>query len=216
MKKSAFSILLLLAVYCSYAQVPADSLTGTYAGQYWYANPATNPWVITNDTTYVTNVDTINCKASVNGAILGMPTMYTTYYSCNSSIPSNGYTLFFYDDSLKMIYDNVPQSPPNPPISFRFYGKRISSQISGIYELVDNTQLQIYPNPCYGLLNIECKILSEETLITITDILGMEINKLKVQKEEKIQVDVSYLKKGIYFLQFKTAKATLTKKIIVN
>ena len=51
MKANLIVILFLLFnISICYAQVPVDSLTGTYVGQYWYSNPNTSPWIITTDT----------------------------------------------------------------------------------------------------------------------------------------------------------------------
>jgi len=199
---------------------PADSLPGTYAGQYWYANPATSPWVITPDTYYVqNNLDTVNCMAQVviNFGTYNW-TYYTDYYSCNSPAPSNYYMKFYSVDSLRTIADNSPQPPPNQPISMRFYGKRISNKTVGVNEVANKEEIMIYPNPVNGIITIKSKILlNEETEIKITDVLGKEIKNQKVRtKNEKAQMEISDLKTGIYILNIKNNERVITKKIIIQ
>jgi hypothetical protein len=60
--------------------------------------------------------------------------------------------------------------------------------------------LKIYPNPSSGILYIESPLpFSENSGIKITDLLGKEVvNSDKV--EQTTRVDVSQIKKGIYFL----------------
>ncbi|NVO03565.1 MAG: T9SS type A sorting domain-containing protein, partial [Bacteroidetes bacterium] len=193
----------------------ADSLPGTYAGQYWYANPATSSWVITQDTEFITNIDSTNCILYGNGPIdYSLGGYYcTNYYSCNSCT----YTLKFYNgDSIHAIYDNMPQPFPDPPISKRFYGKRISSNTVGVYDLLKEKQISIYPNPVNEIVNIDYKVYDEkETEIIIIDLMGrvLKIRKLKVENRI-ITIDVSDLKSGIYFLKIHTNKEILAKKII--
>jgi len=220
MKTNLFIIFfLLLTIYCSYAQVPADSLTGTYAGQYWYANPTTSPWVITPDTFYVQNIDSINCLVvsydpTHSGSYGG--NYYTNYFSCNGVPPSNYYMQFYNEDSLKWIDDDVPQPPPNPHVSRRFYGKRISNHTSGFSDLAYNKQMQIYPNPCSEKLTIECKMLNEEVQIIIANMLGREIKKERLQMNEKTQVNISDIKEGVYFVRIQTVTRTFNKKVIIQ
>ncbi len=213
-----FAYCLLPTAYCSAQMQPADSLMGTYAGQYWLANPATGPWVITPDTMLVTNIDSVNCLVQANLVMNNVSyggNYYTDYYSCNGAPPSNFYMKFYNGDSAKRISDNVPQPPPNPPISRRFYGKRISNQITGVNELLNSEQITIYPNPSNGTLTIENKILNEEVEIKIIDAIGKENKKFKV-KTGKTIIDTSDLKSGVYLMKIGTAKGILIKKFIIN
>jgi len=210
----------LIIAQCGFCQVPADSLSGEYVGQLFYACPPTNPWTIIQDTVYVSNIDTIYCSASYNSTSSYLHSsggiFHTTYYSCNSAIPSNYYTLFFNDDSLKMIYDDMIQPPPDPHYSFHFYGKRISNKIVSINEIINKEQILIYPNPVEGMFYIECKMLHEDVQIIITDILGKEIKNEIVQINEKGQVDVSHLKEGIYFVRIQMAAKNFNKIILIK
>ncbi len=221
MKKFFLFTFCLLPAACCFAQMqPADSLPGMYAGQFWYANPSTSPWVITPDTMLVTNIDSVNCSVQANLVIKSVSyggTYYTDYYSCNGSTPSNHYMKFYYGDSVRIISDNIPQPPPNPERSVRFYGKRISNQITGVNELLNSEQITIYPNPSNGNLIIESKILKDVVELQITDGMGREIrNEKLIFKNAKAEMNISGLQKGIYFLRITTEKGTVSKKFIIN
>ncbi len=67
--------------------------------------------------------------------------------------------------------------------------------------------LQIYPNPTNGIINI--KTQEQVKKITISDITGKVI-----LKTTKTKIDFSKQKRGIYFLQIETNEGILTEKII--
>jgi hypothetical protein len=115
---------------------------------------------------------------------------------------------FYSGDSLRTIADNSPQPPPNPSISQRFYGKRISNKIVGINEIENAEQIKVYPNPVSEKVFLEIKNKAE---ITLFDVYGREI--LKTQQKE---LNVSDLPDGIYFLQLQTSDGMLTKKVVVQ
>lgn len=211
--KQILSFLFVAISFFCFSQIPADSLPGEYVGLMYYKSPTTNPWTITQDTLYVSNVDTLNCSVTIISYISnfgGTPTLYTTYYSCNAPAPSNVYFLFYSNDSLKMIFDNMAAPPPNPMYSREFFGKRISNKTAGVNEILNSEVVKVFPNPASDVLIIESKKQMEE--ITITDLLGREVKNEKV----KSQIDISDLKEGVYFVQIKANEGTAVKKIVVR
>ena len=141
---------------------------------------------------------------------------FTNYYTCNDSTSITGYIKFYNSDSIRMIYDDLAQPPPNKPISFRFYGLRINNKIiTGINELTDNKRGSIYPNPCNRILTIEYKMINEKGQIIITDMLGSEIKNEMLQFNEKTQLDVSDLRKGSLLCEDSNNKRNFYKKIII-
>src|ERR1051325_12173514 len=164
MKKLLHILIFVFSVsICSAQMQPADSLLGTYAGQYWLANPATSPWVTMPDTLFVQNIDSINCKIDAYNSHFSVGYSsasggyYTVYFSCNDSTSPNNSIKFYSGDSIRMIYDNLPQPPPNPPYSFRFYGKRISNKTADVHEQLSNEMVKVFPNPCSNVLTIDSK-----------------------------------------------------------
>ena len=222
MRKTTIVFFLLSINELSSAQMlPADSLPGTYSGQYWYANPAASPWIKTADTLYVqNNMDSINCTYQAwcaNFSIGGSPpasTYYTDYYSCNSVAPSNYYSKFYSGDSVRVIWDNTPQPPPNPSVSTRFYGKRISNKTAGVNGVLSSEQIKVFPNPANDVLTIEFSRIINGKLL-ITDIIGKEIKCEKINSL-KARMDVSSMNERIYFLQVQCAEGVIVKKIVVQ
>jgi hypothetical protein len=208
MKTNILILLMLFICFENKSQVVPDSLKGIYIGQFWYANPNTSPWVITLDTVYVTDVDTINCNIttnSSNGYFIGMPDMYTVYNYCNTSPPVNLLTLFYNMDSLKMIYDDLPQPPPNPnSISQRFYGKRIPGTSNvGIKEESGKENIKIFPNPAKNEIELYIPEKKGFGYLTIYNINGQTVKTLEIQNLDfnmPIFINIGKLSEGLYLL----------------
>ncbi|MEO6303087.1 MAG: T9SS type A sorting domain-containing protein [Bacteroidia bacterium] len=77
--------------------------------------------------------------------------------------------------------------------------------------LVTNN-ISVFPNPATDILNLESNVeLIENSQIKIIDVLGQKV----FESQYKNKIDISELKKGIYFLQvFDKEKLILTEKII--
>jgi hypothetical protein len=83
----------------------------------------------------------------------------------------------------------------------------------GINQYADSKmQANIYPNPANDILYIE--INEEQGEIKVVDLLGNEIKSEKINKS--LQVDVSSFINGVYFIEIKTSKGFLTKKVIIT
>lgn len=213
------SFFCLFSNYC-FCQVPADSLPGTYVGQFWLANPSTSPWVITPDTLYVlSDIDTVNCELQFISNYIssqGGP-YYTDYFSCNTPNPANAYMKFYSGDSVRVIVDNYPQPYPDPAKSIRFYGKRISKNTSSSVNKTEKTiPVIVYPNPATEFLFIDSKALHENVQLEFSDLLGRTIKTEKLELNGRIRVDVSDLPKGVFFIIIKTSQGIFNKKVIIN
>ena len=81
----------------------------------------------------------------------------------------------------------------------------------GINEIGNgNLNMSIYPNPTTGILNVSCSATPKE--IFITDVIGQRVFTLPKQNERRI--DISSFPSGIYFLNVKTERGVLVRKII--
>jgi hypothetical protein len=77
-------------------------------------------------------------------------------------------------------------------------------------------ELSISPNPCNGKITI-CNILDDGlSNLNVIDISGKSIMVLKNIQTSKIDIDLSRLQNGIYFIQYSNKKNYKTYKIIVN
>jgi hypothetical protein len=85
----------------------------------------------------------------------------------------------------------------------------ISNQTVGINEAVLNSKFSIYPNPVNSQINID-SVEKIET-IEIIDLMGKT---LEIIITPNNTIDVSYLTKGVYFLQIQSDKGLVSKKFI--
>ncbi|NSW46621.1 MAG: hypothetical protein HPY79_12500, partial [Bacteroidales bacterium] len=156
MRKNLLMFIFLFSLKGFSQTPPPDSLIGTYAGQYWYANPASDPWIITNDTLYVNSIDTIYCSIyGYNNNINVYGLFQTEYYYCNHQYP-NCALKFYSGDSIRIVMDNGIGPATNWIfVSKRFYGKRISHHT---YTGVNPNNLNkciITPNPATHFLTLK-------------------------------------------------------------
>ena len=197
MRKILLAFVLLWACMLK-GQVPTDSLAGTYVGKYYYANPLTNPWTITQDTIFVSWADSTICKLLAyypsGGSYGGY--YYTNYYSCNGAPPYNYFMKFYSMDSLKWIDDSVPQPWPNQPYSQRFFGKRISGHLPLGINVYKQQEIKILPIPASDKISVIVDKLYNPHLITIQNYVGQTVIKIPFSKE----VVISDLPQGCYFL----------------
>jgi uncharacterized repeat protein (TIGR02059 family) len=79
--------------------------------------------------------------------------------------------------------------------------------------------INLYPNPNNGHFSIGFinPLQNERSEILITDLAGKQVYNGYVSKEETIkQIDLSYIKSGIYILMIIYKEILVTKKIIIN
>ncbi|MDR2009655.1 MAG: choice-of-anchor J domain-containing protein [Bacteroidales bacterium] len=75
-----------------------------------------------------------------------------------------------------------------------------------------DTNVSIYPNPGNGIFNID--IENEKATITVYNILGKEIKKLKLSSD-KGKIDLSDQNSGIYFIEIITDDIKTIKKVSI-
>src|SRR5690606_36563256 len=85
--------------------------------------------------------------------------------------------------------------------------------IAGINDVFYH-QIKIYPNPIKDLLHIDSDFRIQDSELILTSILGKKIYQAVISGQE-IEIDLSHLKAGIYFLTIQNReKQSLTTKII--
>ena len=74
----------------------------------------------------------------------------------------------------------------------------------------------IYPNPTTGLIRLNLKEINNVQAITISDVTGnvVQENKVIPFKNESIQINISSLSAGVYFIRIKTKNKTYTQKVV--
>ena len=104
--------------------------------------------------------------------------------------------------------DNVTYSDAN--WSFKDAAASYSTNCSlGIDDFDTEVSVSVYPNPATSQL----KISSTQTItaITIKDITGKDVGSPEFNNNS---IDISYLSKGLYFLQIETTGGSVVEKFV--
>lgn len=87
---------------------------------------------------------------------------------------------------------------------------------AGIEQLSNNAELTIYPNPASDQLTIELPdFLPKSSIVSIKNVIGQTLQQISISvNEKKLELDVSGLSQGIYFIQLQTKDGIVSKKFI--
>jgi len=80
---------------------------------------------------------------------------------------------------------------------------------------IKNAELRMYPNPACEVLTIEFENPTQQAEIYILDLLGNEIRREKMVNT-KLQIDLSKIETGVYFVSAKTDAGVERKRFIVQ
>jgi len=77
--------------------------------------------------------------------------------------------------------------------------------------------IEAFPNPGTGIFNIavQCSMPMEDMNLFVIDTYG-EIVYTALVREQKVQLDLSHLARGLYFIQIKNSTHSMAKKIIIH
>jgi len=76
---------------------------------------------------------------------------------------------------------------------------------------------EIYPNPATNKCTVSWEGPSnEETVISLTDMNGMQVLNKNIHGQSPVEMDVSTLTKGIYLVKIKTYTSVETKKLVIQ
>jgi PKD repeat protein len=89
---------------------------------------------------------------------------------------------------------------------------------TGIYEFTGFSGIKIYPNPSTGLINIRFSSDIDNMEVTVVNTLNCIVYGELFDEviDKMINIDLSHLAKGIYFIKLKTDNAEKTVKIILQ
>ena len=87
-------------------------------------------------------------------------------------------------------------------------------QSIGVGNILQNTGMQIYPNPFHDWLNIVPQAAASDMAITVSDITGKEIKRLPLTLSGKQTIDLGFLASGAYILTYQSNQGTNSKLII--
>lgn len=78
-------------------------------------------------------------------------------------------------------------------------------------EVVENSDICVYPNPTNGLLKIHSEIIYKKLGISVFNVTGQKI----LTVNNKTEIDIRHLTEGAYFIKIKMDGTIKTKKIII-
>jgi hypothetical protein len=81
---------------------------------------------------------------------------------------------------------------------------------TGIDESEDSS-FSIYPNPVKDVMNINCKDIKQ---VSLFNVVGQKIESYRTEGNDKVQIDLSGLPSGVYFLQAVNQGHNLTRRIV--
>ena len=85
---------------------------------------------------------------------------------------------------------------------------------TGTFRNVQNKDIQIYPNPVNGVLNV---IVQENSTIQLVDIHGKEIIiEAEAKGNEKLEIHTEHLKSGVYFLKVSNDHFVNTEPLVIQ
>jgi len=92
----------------------------------------------------------------------------------------------------------------------------VTTDLTSINEMPDNSAIKIYPNPSNGLINIDNETKSV-IFIKVYDLIGRELLYSKqLENTYNPKIDVSFLNNGMYILVIKYASHIFTKKLLIE
>ncbi|MCF8367390.1 MAG: T9SS type A sorting domain-containing protein [Bacteroidales bacterium] len=94
------------------------------------------------------------------------------------------------------------------------------TEFTDINELADKSELYVYPNPNNGLfsvkVNLETGFIGDLKIINMIGKQVFELNNYQVEQNNILELDLTYLPSGIYFLNFKGQDVNILQKIIIR
>ncbi len=99
----------------------------------------------------------------------------------------------------------------------------VLTSYSGITKIIDPFEkreytFNLYPNPSNGIINIEASKISGLLDFQIINIAGQTIysDKIYIPEQQNTELNLSWLKKGIYFLKIQNEENNSVKKLIIQ
>ena len=87
-------------------------------------------------------------------------------------------------------------------------------QVAGIGQVANSNEVNIYPNPSNGIVNIESLMINETIQITITDMMGNAVKKVAISSQQ-VTIDVSGLAEGVYNVSLASSAGVTNKRIVI-
>ncbi|MEA3479736.1 MAG: T9SS type A sorting domain-containing protein [Bacteroidota bacterium] len=141
----------------------------------------------------------------------------TSYYA---GVFSNGYMGFRLYQGLDTIYGWVKITASSGHVTVYEYAA-YQPNLAGIDQRSLLTEVKVYPNPCTDVTHLRFTFHdSRFTTIDLYSISGMKIrelvNEVKMPGAYELNIDVSQLPAGVYFIRIQAGKELVVRKLIVS
>ena len=96
---------------------------------------------------------------------------------------------------------------------------KVANTVTAIRENINQFEVKIFPNPATNIFTIECKNLEGKNLQLKMYALNGTVLKnmtLPISKKNKIEIDVSDVSKGIYFIAIESQDEIYTEPLIIQ
>ncbi len=192
-----------------------------------FVPPGKTNWVV-KDILEVTDED--NTPSELTYTVVTPPQHGTLYFSDvplgagdvfrQSSINAN--VMSYTHDDSETVYDYFTFVVTDGTGGFlpghRFDIKMDPDAVVGTVELDFENDIDLFPNPTDGLINIRLlKPVNEKMSVRIFNVQGQEvINRLFDKPGKEVQLNASHLSNGLYLLSIRTKNGIVTKKMVVE
>ena len=95
----------------------------------------------------------------------------------------------------------------------KYIGPKI--QYTGITKILNPNDIGMYPNPSKGLVNITMSKVDLGTTVSVTDMIGKEVYKTKVNSMD-MNLNLSGLQTGMYIITISNGKSAYMQKLIIE
>ena len=183
------------------------------------------------DPAKLTFVEVNNWHAGIGDVIVANPqpgTLAILWAADDNGISLNGALCNLVFNTLADATPDVSWSnAPTPCEWFDFDARRLeislqkSASVSGIERnnAAEET-LRIYPNPGKGIFNVSMPTTrSNDLTVLVYNSIGMQLagfTSAGSTRQEPMQIDLSHLPDGVYFLRIHTDTEMITKKLIIS
>ncbi|GAB3844496.1 hypothetical protein GCM10028822_01840 [Hymenobacter terrigena] len=209
-------------------QLPADyaGVANNNTGNWRGTNPLDSPYP---GTTYIPNVvsenQSLTRRPTVSkGVSNNAATVYTVTPPSTTYVYSSGYNIA--DEWVTYSYATPPGGTADPAgqLYDRLGSNNDYTGPFGTYQAVLSTlskfdsNISIYPNPAHGKATVEIKDAKVGS-VTLLNNLGQRISaQAKGQGQEKLELNISALKPGLYFVQILSAdgQTKIYKELVVE
>lgn len=172
----------------------------------WQTRTRSNPWtniVGANSKDYLPpNINYSGTTISYRRVVIFNVTYWAGYFG-DTGVQN------YYEATYTTYSNTITISTP------RIRSARISSEESIKDNYITNSEIVIYPNPAFSILNISNKNDFTNTNVKIFNTLGQEIKLDFINLDKNsMSVDVSSLNTGLYYLHFEKKSEVIVEKFI--